>query len=1171
MRSAVGGLESFLVAVRTEGVVVGALERSRLRHAFARAPALDDGGLLELLRCTLAKSTTQREVVERAFETWVADAERTIDRRTVWTGFDALPPRPPPPEKPETPVIRRAWVGIAAASLVAAGLAVVLLLRPDPSQPVPPRIDRSPSTATDVVGPPDPATDIVGPPDPAADVARPPDPATDVAGPPDPAPGEPPSDPIPQYVTWVATRFTIVPAPRPWVEAALFVALGLAALFAAWLVGLCARRDERHEPTIEPVEGPSWQPLTTIPIAGNELLDRAQQRTLVWGVGRFVSEDPTDRVDLPRTVDRTARAAGVPTIVRQRATYPREVWLWQDERTEDPAIEELAEEIATSLRKAGLTARRGFFHGSPEHVAWENGERFRPVVLEGHRQTSIVAVLTDGAGLAASVASAEQSRDARAMLSSLAGWPRLAFADFGHGRFGLTELLRGHGIASLRPDRIASFLGANERATGRPRRPAPLVGALEQWAAALALGPDVFDVETAHAIRHALDLPLSSWSIRDLVLHAAPRGTGYAFEANERVRLLNRLATFERFDAADADGLVARATGYWSERYEAESARRHEEQTPIEPWDGTEAELGFQVETALLRLWRRPNAAATSLHRLAESPLRAEIEARLRSVAPRPADMRKMKKFPSTVFLPWTRERLTPEAAWILTRLGFGRGHLSALDRKASGTAAAAIGLALGIGVGAIVAGSWMLRVEGNEPTFRTEPPVPAAIQTFEDGFPVAGMPAHLETWTNRAGLGDVVDVEWRHETRATVERLGAASEIWNRGRRAVEPAHRPANWPKRTFAVIAGDPTSVDARRLALHLLDGGGADRVLLTRNPDQRGYDALIGDVAAGRAGEQVLFFAVPQRKIDDVQLRGVGHSVVLAIDGAVTEFVDAHLRFAGVRTLDAMHLPAVFDIRGTPRLRGSFLDMVPISGGSFLLGGPESEEGRYDDDGPQHRVTVAPFWIGRTEATRELYRSILGSDVPSAWADDGSDESLPANFVTWLEAVRFCNALSNVEGLALAYTIDGRAVTTNAGADGYRLPTEAEWEFAARAGTTTRYFFGDDDADLGRYAWFGENGDSQAHLVDKKDPNPWGLHDMLGNVWEWCEDTWHESYKGAPSDGSAWVDASTSARVLRGGSAWVPSRFLRCAFRDRNEPEVSRVFNGFRVVRSARRQP
>lgn len=281
----------------------------------------------------------------------------------------------------------------------------------------------------------------------------------------------------------------------------------------------------------------------------------------------------------------------------------------------------------------------------------------------------------------------------------------------------------------------------------------------------------------------------------------------------------------------------------------------------------------------------------------------------------------------------------------------------------------------------------------------------------------------------------------------------------------------------------------------------------------------------------------------------------------------------------------------------------LEMLEIPGGTFLMGSND-----YDNEKPQHKVTVSDFCISRYLITRQLYREIVEGS-PEEWANDKDDQQLPANHVTWFDAVKICNALSEQVGLQACYRIDGKQVEWDREADGYRLPTEAEWEFACRAGTTSQWFFGDDPAELGRYAWFRDNSEKKAHPVGEKEPNPLGLHDMIGNVWEWCWD-WYGDYKedSDAKDMDRWPrsvrfyyaighiilkipvigqllvkDSSDSslhdpigpkegdARVLRGGSFGSEAGRLRSALRDRIQPEFRSEYIGFRCVRRPRRQP
>jgi formylglycine-generating enzyme required for sulfatase activity len=246
------------------------------------------------------------------------------------------------------------------------------------------------------------------------------------------------------------------------------------------------------------------------------------------------------------------------------------------------------------------------------------------------------------------------------------------------------------------------------------------------------------------------------------------------------------------------------------------------------------------------------------------------------------------------------------------------------------------------------------------------------------------------------------------------------------------------------------------------------------------------------------------------------------------------------------------------------------MVVVPAGDFMMGSPEEERGRSDEESPQHRVTIAnPLAIGKFSITRAEFAAFVeetghktegGCDVFSgsagwrhqsdrSWRSPNFDQGdrHPVVCVNWRDAKAFAAWLSKKVGKP------------------YRLLTEAEREYAARANTATPYSFGDDEAKLSEYAWYRANSGFATHPVGEKKPNAFGLLDMHGNVWAWCEDTWHSSYHNAPNDGSAWQAGDTALRVVRGGSWYRPANGLRSAFRFRISPDDRYSDVGFRVAR------
>jgi formylglycine-generating enzyme required for sulfatase activity len=228
------------------------------------------------------------------------------------------------------------------------------------------------------------------------------------------------------------------------------------------------------------------------------------------------------------------------------------------------------------------------------------------------------------------------------------------------------------------------------------------------------------------------------------------------------------------------------------------------------------------------------------------------------------------------------------------------------------------------------------------------------------------------------------------------------------------------------------------------------------------------------------------------------------------------------------------------------------MVWIEPGSFLMGSPAEETGRDPDEGPPTRVTITKgFWIAKCEVSQAEYQSVMDSNPSHA----AGQPLRPVEKVTWFEAVEYCQRLTELE------QSQGRLLEGYA----YRLPTEAEWECACRAGTTTRFSYGDDrnETQLEDYAWFARNSESMTHNVATRRPNPWGLHDMHGNVWEWCLDRFEGKYPGGSITNRP-MTAQGNLRVARGGSWLYEPKGCRSANRDDYGPGNRCSDVGFRVV-------
>ena len=262
-------------------------------------------------------------------------------------------------------------------------------------------------------------------------------------------------------------------------------------------------------------------------------------------------------------------------------------------------------------------------------------------------------------------------------------------------------------------------------------------------------------------------------------------------------------------------------------------------------------------------------------------------------------------------------------------------------------------------------------------------------------------------------------------------------------------------------------------------------------------------------------------------------------------------------------------------------GFTFHLVEVEGGSFMMG--NDDEKAYGDEKIIHEVKVPGFWMAEYPTTQALWLDLMGGENPSYF----QGARRPVEQISWYDSAAFCNALNACFAYSAKYYVDekrsqvldvGLAQSIKSGesmpiyvdsaAYGFRLPTEAEWEFAARGGAAATL------SDQLRYAgsnvldevgWYDENSHSQTQPVGLKMPNELGLCDLTGNVWEWCEDQWHDTYEGAPADGSPWVDQDAGAyRVLRGGGWFNLAQSCRSSRRYDLLPASRYTYVGFRLV-------
>lgn len=231
----------------------------------------------------------------------------------------------------------------------------------------------------------------------------------------------------------------------------------------------------------------------------------------------------------------------------------------------------------------------------------------------------------------------------------------------------------------------------------------------------------------------------------------------------------------------------------------------------------------------------------------------------------------------------------------------------------------------------------------------------------------------------------------------------------------------------------------------------------------------------------------------------------------------------------------------------------MEFARIPSGSFNMGSDCGDS----DELPIHSVNIESFDIMTTEVTQGMWEEVMGMTIQDQRNLSGYDyeimgegDTYPIYYVSWNECENFVIRMNELDS---EYT--------------YRLPTESEWEYACRAGSQTKYYWSDDDSEskMDIYCWYDENSNSWIHPVGQKEPNEWGLYDMTGNVFEWCEDSYNDSYDTAPIDGTARIDTESESRIYRGGSINSSVYYCRSAYRGAVSYYVSHSDVGFRLVR------
>ena len=945
---------------------------------------------------------------------------------------------------------------------------------------------------------------------------------TPTAPPPD-KPSQPPTgspkppvatQPTPQPAVRLVPQISFTPPLARWQGEG---EVGLALLALSGLAGLRIALRRRHWlPKAEPLPSRAGPPRLWLGHGDQEpvLLDRAEQLELVWGMDRYIADTPTRQLDIPATVRASAKTGCIPVPCFQRAQHSRSLWLWLDESAEDANLRRLLAELEGLLPKHGLPLETARFWGAPFTLAGALGERFAPREIEEQRDTAWVAILTDGKDIARQNRQDDQRAKLNTLLRGLSHWPKLWFVDASEGTTGLPAILKPHGLDWLLPEQLARRIGSEKaRATFRSNPDERL------WEAACALSPAPVETGMAWRLRKQLQLNASPWLVRNWQTRAMGPAGRLLWPTPLRTRLINGLWAAESHNHTNV--------GAGLEPAPSTTFPHTSTPAPTPPNGGEKLSLFDQALGFWLKTYRDEEAKQQKDSIVwADSPAQQHwrMETALLKLWKEPAsaipELYRLFQGNLKTVIPQQLAHYAPRPNSEKPPLP---PNIVELSRHTGRESEARVRRYPEHREVNLACPPW--RLDSGNPC-RNDDKYFNLVPKLQLGNAVFEAPASLGTVNEQAGACK----EWVPK-----------QELGNQPNTHIL---LPWAWGQRS----GREQKMLQAMGFAL-----GMQYRTMNLRPPARQWLGlALVFGMALG-AGFTAWHKppALPTGKPKVVH--GPGHpakylqSLTPLTDGRWRLAIATHQDHVGQTLPDA----ALARVDWTPKenaqhpastctdpdtkTKPECMAFQTIPAGDFTMGSPPNEPNHQNDE-LAHPVSLSGFQMGRYEVTNAQFHAYDPSHK--------EDDDRPAANVDWQQAHDFCQHY------------------------GYRLPTEAEWEYAARAGSTTRFPFGDDPSQLKDYAWYSANAGGDTHPVGKLKPNAWGLYDMLGNVWEWVED-WYEPYQPQPQTDPTGPEDGT-LRVLRGGSYFVVPEYLRSAIRNGDRPEDRGRYGGFRCARGPRRQ-
>jgi len=906
-----------------------------------------------------------------------------------------------------------------------------------------------------------------------------------------------------------------------------------------------------------------------------KLFSPQDRQTLAWGVGHYFDEDQQQRIDIDRSVAASANQ-GLPVIEFEPNRHEREVWLWQDRQNQSPLQTRLISEVTQLLKQANIHVKHGFFNGFPYQITNSDQSPQYQVMGALPQPAPLVMLCLDANNV--NTCFSRYPIETEQAFQHLKQWSTLAIVDCNPTAGSLKQTLKDYRLPYLLPTQVADWFA--RQGEGNSHRKEYALNDVYRWACACALAQRIITEDEAYELHKALGLNCA-WQYSHLSAYGQKVVSGLDF-TTEQVTRIN--------DLNDQDRTLA--VQFWQQRFkQIDKDLALENDYPN--WQNSYAQYKeVRLPIALLGLWGEPNTkppdkaeaakrAVDQLHDLFQrKDLQAPIKQHLGRYTCNGLDTEVESQ--NHVLLPYDWQQLNAQSQQQLLAMGFA-GQVKELKLqldKPSGVLMGALAGLMLFGLVQSIAVLW-----NKPPELRTHISSAApldAVQLVTGGTAYLGTPKHSlelskgykEPQDDKFSLEDnsIIDLTWSRKIvpaqETLISRSGATNEaqLWRLGTRRM-PLPRPSIAKNQriiaSLAIITTKPDDMDAQALAAQLLDSGSADQVLITEKLGayQKRFSNWSRFPDSDSSKHQVQRILIGKGATNHTgNLTGVPNTLVFdgGVDELLAKFNNAEAGKQSpeqLRDLDFVRsgnpylllmeqTPIAAD---TPITLEQGMKLMPIPAGQFEMGSSKGQ----DDEKPIHTVTISKsFWMSETEVTFEQYQTYTAAVNKPLPSDSGwGTGQRPVINVSWQEASDYTQWLSktNTKGLSC------------------RLPSEAKWEYAARAGTVTPFYWGEANSrefantngKEGRDQW----GNETAPVKSFK-PNQWGLYDMSGNVYEWTQDRYHESYEGAPTDGSAWDSGSGASRVLRGGSWSLASFNVRSANRDSFDGGSGYI--GFRVI-------